>query len=155
MNHIYEYWQILPEGHTLAASLEIDNAAQIDAERFGVSAGELFGELFEHRLPRGVGLCNGVARAYLQSDEVVAIGVERIFLRDVDISFAPSKAGRQDADDAVGLAHKRDGAADDVWIARVIALPELVPEYDHSLRFVPWRLVRRDEPSPLRRGSAQ
>jgi hypothetical protein len=40
-----------------------------------------------------------------------------------------------------------DGAADDVGIAEIVALPEFVCKDDDGLRFLAWRRVRGDQPT--------
>jgi hypothetical protein len=46
------------------------------------------------------------------------------------------------------LANELDRAADDGGVARVVALPELVPKHDDALGLLSWRRISGKKPSP-------
>ena len=74
--------------------------------------------------------------------------------REIESGFAPLEARRHDADDLVGLVDQLDGAADDVGIAEVVALPEFVAEDDDGLRILAERGIGGNEPAAIEGGNA-
>ena len=96
----------------------------------------IFGETFEEWLDLGGGLGDGDAGLELEGDGLVDLWVLRKLEREIKRNVGPFEARRHDADDLVGLMDELDGAADDVGIAEVVALPEFVAEHDDGLRIV-------------------
>ena len=114
----------------------------------------VFGEAFEERLELGGGLGDGDAGFELEGDGLVDLWVLGELEREIERDVGPFEARRHDADDLVGLVDELDGAADDVGIAEVVALPEFVAEHDDGLRVVAEGGVGRDEPAAIECGHA-
>src|SRR5262249_1925734 len=109
-------------------------------------------EPFEKRLEFRVSALHRYAGPDLERHAVTRVGVERELERHVNIRLTPSKARRHHADDLIRLAYQLDGSPDDVGIAGVISLPELVSEDYDAFRLLSGGSVRRDQPAAHQSG---
>src|SRR6185369_1670326 len=135
--------------------VEFDDAAQIDAEAtFRIARGNGLRKILHERLKLGVGLLDGEAGFEFDGSAEIVFRVGCDFERHVQIGFAPFVARRHDADNFVGLVDQLKLATDDVGIAHVVLLPELVGQNDDALGLFTLRRVRGKEPAAHHGGNA-
>ncbi len=114
----------------------------------------VFGEALDDRLEFGGGLSDGDAGLEPERDAFVDVRIFGELEREIELGFGPLEAGRHDADDLIGFVDELDGAADDVGIAEVVALPEFVGEDDDGLRVLAEGGVGGYEPAAIERGDS-
>ena len=126
---------------------ELDDAAEVDAERVWIACRCQLREFLEDWLQFGVRLRDGDAGLELQRRPVIDVRFEAGLERDIDVRFAPSEPRGHHADDLIVLANELDRASYHSGVSAVVALPELVPEDDDPLGILPGRGVCRHQPS--------